>query len=179
MREPEGKKQTTLPGVSVHPIFYRLLLLQGRGRRTLKRESERKQNTMTTTHEESNYWDRGPQKVQFMDLELIPGIQGAWWEYTLDGKIFHHRIPCTFTPRGDLESPVHLLEYFWTIGGNRKTRRKPKTPEERPKPGTGLNRRTWYSEAVMATFSDSHLSRHCDTDAARRGTCPQCQNFSY
>lgn len=59
---------------------------------------------------------------------------GSWWIYsevypgnTLDGSTVHHRWPCTntfapsFTPKGKVQSPTHLLSSFWDVGGTQST----------------------------------------------------------
>lgn len=56
-----------------------------------------------------------------VDPESVPGMQRVRREYPRDVIVVRHRAP--FTPRSNVQSPVHLLTCWWRVGGNQRTQR--------------------------------------------------------
>lgn len=62
----------------------------------------------------------------------------------LDGMPAHCRAPRSFTPKGNLVQPIHLLEYFWEVGGNMRTWKKPMQTQ-----GEHVKLHTWLSICII------------------------------
>lgn len=82
-----------------------------------------------------------------LDPDPLPEPLGGMQGYTLDGMPTHCRAH-SFTPRGNLELPIHILACLLEVGGNhwKPTPIIGKHAKLQNNPSTGLNQGPWSCE---------------------------------